>query len=207
MMLTRSPGFRSNDVPLDPASPWRKFQRDAAQTGLGPFTLTDDGAPAWSYRTGKGIFSSPVVGGDGTVCVGSADRSFYALTSGGALRWSFATGEIIDAAALLDDRGRVYVASGDGHLYALDAATGDKAWTFAADDPAETSAFINCVTGPGKPLPADGAFVQFTTPFGSTLAEPPRGDRRQPPVPRHRRGRRVREHPLPRHPGVRLLRA
>ncbi len=135
------------DVPLDPDSPWPKFRRDAAQRGLAPFALTDDGAAPWSYRTGKGIFSSPVIDGNGTVYVGSADRTFYALDVDGGVRWRFETGEIIDSAALLDDRGRVYVASGDGRLYALEAGTGALAWTFEADDPSVNSAFINWFEG------------------------------------------------------------
>jgi len=57
------------------------------------------------------------------------------------------TGEIIDSAALLDDRGRVYFGSGDGTLYARDAATGAPVWTFAADPPSVTGAFINWFEG------------------------------------------------------------
>ena len=88
-----------------------------------------------SFPTGRGIFSTPIVDGDGNVYVGSADRTFYALAPDGTVRWQLLTGEIIDSAALLDDRGRVYFGSSDGHLYALDRTTGDPVWTFAADAP------------------------------------------------------------------------
>jgi outer membrane protein assembly factor BamB len=104
------------------------------------------GAP-WSFKTGKGIFSSPVVAADGTIYIGSADRTFYALNPDGTVRWSVVTGEIIDSSALLDDRGRVYFGSGDGKLRALDARTGAPVWTMNADDPAVNKAFINWFEG------------------------------------------------------------
>ncbi len=140
---TRSP----YDVPLDPSSPWPKFRRDARQDGRSPIRPRLTGGRLWSFQTGKGIFSTPVVDGDGNVYVGSADRVFYALAPDGTVRWQLLTGEIIDSAALLDDRGRVYVGSGDGKLYARDAATGAEVWTFGADDPSVTHAFINWFEG------------------------------------------------------------
>jgi len=135
-------------VPLAPGAPWPKFRADAAQTGrsaIAPST-TKSGAP-WSFATGRGIFSSPIVAADGTIYFGSADRNFYALHPDGTLAWSIATGEIIDSSGLLDDRGRVYFGSGDGILRAADATTGSVAWTFQADDPSVNGAFINWFEG------------------------------------------------------------
>ena len=67
-------------VPLAPGAPWPKFRGDAAQNGAQrrssrPATAGRSGAS----RPAKGVFSSPVVGADGTIYVGSADRNFYAL--------------------------------------------------------------------------------------------------------------------------------
>jgi len=153
-------------VPLHPFSPWPKFRRNAAQDGRSPVLPTPRPGAPWAFATGKGIFSSPVVGADGTVYIGSADRTFYALHPDGTERWRFETGEIIDSAALLDDRGRVYFGSGDGHLYALDAATGAEVWRFGADDPSVNSAFLrwfegNVAMGPDGTLyaPNDNFFV------------------------------------------------
>lgn len=133
-------------VPLQPGSPWPKFRQNERQNGRAPVKPSSGGA-LWTVPTGKGIFSTPVVGADGTVYVGSADRTFYALNADGSERWSLLTGEIIDSSALLDDKGRVYFGSGDGHLYARDAATGEEVWTFAADDPSVNSALINWFEG------------------------------------------------------------
>jgi outer membrane protein assembly factor BamB len=146
------------DVPLDPASPWPKFRRDAAQTARSDLRPHASAFRPWSFRTGRGVFSSPVVAGDGTVYVGSADRSFYALTPRGRLRWRVRTGQIIDSAALLDDRGRVYFGSGDGHLYARDARTGAPVWDFAAAPPESTGAFINWFEG-NVAVTADGTLI------------------------------------------------
>ena len=76
------------------------------------------GGKPWSFRTGKGIFSTPVIGSDGTVYVGSADSNFYAIRPGGKRRWKFGTGNIIDSAAVV--RGNtVTFGSGDETLYRL----------------------------------------------------------------------------------------
>ncbi len=138
------------DVPLEAGSPWPKFRRTPEQTGRSPIARTVDGASTaqpWVFKTGKGIFSTPVVAADGTVYIGSADRNFYAINPDGTEKWRFVTGEIIDSSALLDDTGRVYFGSGDGNLYALDAATGNEAWRFTAEDPTTTNAIINWFEG------------------------------------------------------------
>ena len=105
------------------------------------------GGALWSFQTGKGIFSSPVVGADGTIYVGSADETFYALNPDGTLLWKQVCGQLVDSAALLDDKGRVYFGSGDGQLRALDAKTGASVWSMPADDPSVNSAYINWFEG------------------------------------------------------------
>jgi outer membrane protein assembly factor BamB len=133
-------------VGLAQDSPWPKFRGDAAQTGRSALS-PHDGGQFWEVKTGKGIFSSPVIAGDGTTYVGSADRTFYAIDRAGHVVWKEECGEIIDSAALLDDRGRVYFGAGDGKLRARDAKSGQEVWTFTADDPAVNKAFINWFEG------------------------------------------------------------
>lgn len=125
---------RGGGVPLDPGSPWPKFRANPLQNGRSPVEpLVDPDRRPWTFQTGKGVFSSPVIDADGTTYVGSADQHFYAIDRDGRLVWKFATGEVIDSSALLDDRGRVYFGSGDGHVYALDRASGALVWAFRAD--------------------------------------------------------------------------
>ncbi len=153
-------------LPLQHGSPWPKFRGNAAQDGASDVMPTLTGGTFFDFHTGKGIFSSPVVGADGTIYIGSADRTFYALAPDGTVKWQLLTGEIIDSAALLDDSGRVYFGSGDGMLRALDAKTGARVWTTPADPPSVNAALINWFEGnvgisPGGKLyvPNDNWFV------------------------------------------------
>jgi outer membrane protein assembly factor BamB len=113
------------EVPVAQDSPWPSMRRDRRNTGASPIVGRYRGDRPWAFRTAKGIFSTPVLGGDGTVYIGSADRSFYALDRFGLERWRFGTGEIIDSAATLGayDRKRrtmpVTFGSGDERLYRL----------------------------------------------------------------------------------------
>lgn len=127
------PGKYSYDVPLDPESPWPKFRANEIQTGRSPVVPNiDPSNKPWTFQTGKGIFSSPVVDGDGIVYIGSADQKFYAIDKTGKLKWHVQTGEIIDSSALLDDKGRIFFGSGDGHLYALNKKDGQILWKHKA---------------------------------------------------------------------------
>jgi len=129
------------DLPLDPGSPWPKFRANTLQNGRTPVEPTaDSGVEPWEVRTAKGIFSSPVIDGEGTAYVGSADRFFYAIALDGTVKWKVETGEIIDSSAVLDDRGRVYFGSGDAKVYCLDQETGTILWTQQAATTDEVNA-------------------------------------------------------------------
>jgi outer membrane protein assembly factor BamB len=140
-------GVDAGSVPLASDSPWPKFRANARQTGLGTVMPSTTGGTYFDFPTGKGVFSSPIVAGDGTVYVGSADQNYYALNADGSVRWKIETGEIIDSAGLLDDLGHVYFGSGDGYLRACDAKTGEVLWKFQADSPTTTGAYINWFEG------------------------------------------------------------
>ncbi|HEY2744523.1 MAG TPA: PQQ-binding-like beta-propeller repeat protein, partial [Polyangia bacterium] len=150
----------SHPIAYQSDSPWPHFRADAAQDGRASAASPDAaGGAFWSYRTGKGVFSSPIVGSDGTIYIGSADRTFYALAPDGSVKWSLLTGEIIDSAGLLDDGGRVIFGSGDGVLRALDARTGNSVWMTPADSPDVTSAFINWFEGNVALSPSGALYV------------------------------------------------
>lgn len=88
-------------------------------SAVGQFTLTLVDSQ-WQATTAGGITGAPAVGGDGTVYVGSTDKSLYAFSPDGSQKWAYATGGLIDTCspAIADD-GTVYVGSADGALYAL----------------------------------------------------------------------------------------
>lgn len=91
-----------------------------------------DGSLKWPgpFVTAGFILSSPAVGPDGTLYVGSQDKHVYAIAPNGALRWRFLTGDWVDASPVIAPDGTIYVGSWDGKLYAL-TPTGAKKWEYA----------------------------------------------------------------------------
>src|SRR5690242_11962099 len=90
---------------------WPQAGHDAQHTGRSPFVGTGTGTTQkWTYRTGDAVQSSPAIGADGTVFLGSNDNNVYALDGNtGALKWSYATqGPVVFSPAIGSD-GTVYV--------------------------------------------------------------------------------------------------
>ena len=98
---SRAAAATSPTVPLDSSSPWPEMRHDSRNTGSSPIVARYRGDRPWSFKTARGIFSTPVIGGDGTIYVGSADTYFYAISTSGRLRWRLKTGGLIDAAGAL----------------------------------------------------------------------------------------------------------
>ena len=132
------------NIPLDASSPWAKFRANELQNGRTPVIPTvDETLAPWSYRTGKGIFSSPVIDANGNCYIGSADTYFYNFDPDGSVKWKVKTGDIIDSSALLDDPGHIYFGSGDAQVYALDRETGKILWKEAAHSVEEVEALYD----------------------------------------------------------------
>ncbi len=108
---------------MEDASPWPTFRRDSRNTGYSPLPAAYQGDQPWSFQTGKGIFSTPVIDASGAVYVGSADHYLYALNPDGSLKWKYLTGGIINSAGALGrfDPQTGYAPltfiSGDGYMY------------------------------------------------------------------------------------------
>ena len=89
------------EVSVQASSPWPEMRRDRRNTGASPVRSTYRGDRPWGFQTGRGIFSTPIVGGNGDVYVGSADSWFYAIRPKGKLSWKLKTGYEIDSAAVI----------------------------------------------------------------------------------------------------------
>ena len=64
--------------------------------------------------------SSPAIGSDGTVYVGSWDKKLYAINpKSGAKKWEFKTGRGVSSSPTIGSDGTVYVGSNDKKLYAI----------------------------------------------------------------------------------------
>jgi len=85
----------------------------------------------WTFETGDGVYSSPAVGADGTVYVGSSAGKLYALNGKtGAKKWEFKPSflGILSSTAIGFD-GAVYFTEHQ-KINALDGKTGAKKWEF-----------------------------------------------------------------------------
>ena len=60
----------------------------------------------WSYTTGDQMFSSPAIGADGTIYVGSWDSNVYAINPGGMLEWNTLLAAGSNPHRLLESTGR-----------------------------------------------------------------------------------------------------
>lgn len=100
--------------------PWPTFHHDPQHTGLSHFdTSTNSGSLAWKLTAGNVISSSPAVGADNTIYIGSADNSLDALNPDGTEKWAFATGGFIESSPGMGRDGTVYFGSRDFNFYAL----------------------------------------------------------------------------------------
>ena len=113
---------------LQTGAPWPARGHDSAHTGRSPVGSSPSG---WSFTAGGEVFSSPAIGHDGTVYVGSWDRKLYALKgSTGALLWSNSTGNWITSSPAIGHDGTVYVGSLDSKVYAFNGLTGALIWSY-----------------------------------------------------------------------------
>jgi outer membrane protein assembly factor BamB len=142
-----------------------------------------NGNEVWRVSVNADFDSTPVVGPDGTIYLGTDDNNpaLFAVTPAslsGSIKWEFPTGDEVDnIPALSPDGSVVYVVSNDGNLYAVDTAigpdpsTGDPLWSFAivtdtADSPANvtSSPAVDPTTG-NIYVGSDDTNVYALTPF------------------------------------------
>ena len=83
------------------------------------------GAEKWAFATNnantEGLDSSPAIGADGTIYIGSTDSHLYAINPDGTLKWKFATATIVLSSPAIGGDGTIYVDDFYGDLYAVSA--------------------------------------------------------------------------------------
>ncbi len=93
------------------------------------------GQKLWEFQTGGEVHSSPAIGADGMVYVGSNDNNVYALDGAtGQKLWAFQAGGFVWSSPAIGADGTVYVGSFDNKVYALNGTTGQKLWEFQTGD-------------------------------------------------------------------------
>jgi len=123
-------------------SPWPVFGHDSRHTNVSPHEIgKNKKGLLWSYKTGASIESSPVIGADGTIYVGSHDGNFYAFKKDGSLKWKVKLAEpsyderwnsskaIMASPAIAKD-GTVYINAASDYLHALNP-DGSAKWRFS----------------------------------------------------------------------------
>ena len=91
------------------------------------------GTLKWRFQTGYYVSSSPAIGADGTIFVGSVDKYIYALNSDGTLKWQYQTGYTVWSSPAIGKDGTIYAGSIDSYIYALNP-NGTLKWRFQTDD-------------------------------------------------------------------------
>ncbi len=99
--------------------------------GINQTSKVKIGNPIWQFVMGNGTRSSPAIGSDGTVYVGSVDKKLYAINGkSGDKLWEFKTGRPVTSSPAIGSDGTVYVGSADNKLYAINGKSGVKLWEF-----------------------------------------------------------------------------
>jgi len=86
----------------------------------------------WTCTTGGQVSSSPAIGSNGLVYIGSNDSKVYAIEQAtGAVQWSVTLSSQSGLCSpSIGKDGTVYVAMSNGPLYALNGTSGAIEWTF-----------------------------------------------------------------------------
>lgn len=101
------------------------------------------GSLVWGFPTSAEILSTPAVGADGTVYVGSLDNCTYAILPSGSLKWKFRSRGNIVASPSVGADGTVYIGSQDQNFYALSGVTGSVKWSFSMGGRIQSSAVVD----------------------------------------------------------------
>ena len=100
-----------------------------------PTLWAGEGEKKWEFPAEESIGkirSSPAIGPDGTIYVGSDDGKVYAVQPDGTKKWEFKTGGAVSSSPVVGYFGgvlRIYVGSEDKKVYAIDS-DGKEQWNF-----------------------------------------------------------------------------
>ena len=117
------------------SAPWPMFHHDLKHTGLSPYdTSSNTGNLKWNFTTGEAVASSPTVGPDGSIYVGSNDQNLYAFNPDGTLKWHYSMGGGVSSSPAVGSGGTIYVGSEDDNLYAINP-DGTLKWKYTTGGP------------------------------------------------------------------------
>ena len=141
------------------------------------YAVRPDGATNWVFSMG-GVsmpsgtppsvqLSSPAIGRDGTIYVGSPDGHVYAISPTGTTNWVATLGAGTYSSPAIGPDGTIYVGADDHVVYAIDRL-GKRKWTFPTGSYVESSAAIS----------PDGSTIYIGSVDGIMYALSPAGAKR-----------------------------
>jgi len=110
-------------------SGWAKFRGNASNSGLG-LGQGANGTVKWFSAAPSSDISSPSIGPDGTIYIGSGLNLLAFDGTTGTQKWAAAAGGVVDSSPAVGADGTVYFGSFDSNLYAVNGATGAVKWAF-----------------------------------------------------------------------------
>ena len=161
-------------------TPCPMFRHDGQHTGRSLYNGPNNPVLKWNYATKGNVLSSPAIGTDGTVFVGSSDKKLYALNPDGSLKWSYTTGGgVYSSSPDIGADGTVFVGSDNDKLYALNP-DGSLKWSYTTGSDVSSSPAIGAdgtvfVGSCDKKLYAlnlDGSLKWSYTTGGSVVSSP-----------------------------------
>lgn len=176
--------FEKFEDPYSDEAPWPCMRGNIRNSGVlrnfDKIDVSDENHDVMHFTTGNAIFSTPVIGKDETIYVGSADHKFYALDPlKSEVLWEKEYVEIVDSAACIDKKGKIYIGAGDAKVHAY-TPDGKEIWTYDAinDRQKQQLSFssnywyeANIVMGPDGAVYVanDDFFLYKMTPYGDII--------------------------------------
>jgi outer membrane protein assembly factor BamB len=138
--------------------------------------LTPAGLPVWGLKgiklQGLNRNSSPAIGDDGTIYVGTM-AGVYGVGPNGTVRWFFPTKGHVEATPAIANDGAIYVGTTTGRTFYKLSSNGKQIWKIAGTDAFPTSAALGA---DGIVYVSMGATVLALHPDGSELWRYTTGD-------------------------------
>jgi outer membrane protein assembly factor BamB len=94
------------------------------------YAMNPNGTVKWTYPTGGDLDSSPVIGDDGTIYVGSESKTIHAIYPNGTRKWVFNTNHVVLSSPAIGPDGTIYCGCHDTYLYALYPENGTLKWKY-----------------------------------------------------------------------------
>lgn len=114
-------------------SAWPMFRGNAHHTGESAVNGPASNHVRWVYTASNFLSSSPAVGVDGTLYIGSWDNNLYAVNPNGSTKWKFPTNSYISSSPAIDSDGVIYFGSWDHNVYAVNP-NGTLKWVYPTKD-------------------------------------------------------------------------